>query len=411
MDTIADFLSIQTVAQLCRCHRPHDPNQYPRVKFAKQYSPERTDQPHTLYGCVLQDFMKEYDVPVEAPPETTNPPDFTRPPRDMFRPLHHNTMNAITLSRPSWASKVYESSFETSEPTNNSFTPKRFSYAAAAKKSNQTNQSKTTTKTSSSPKTASPETSPPKPIPATAPSNSSQNPTISTLTPNSEMPQQTAAVTPPKPVPAHCPPKFVQETEQHISDVNREMMELRTSRQAMGTRVVQIERNQDTLSKQIQELTATSKLILERMDDKDSANGMSVTNSSLSQASKRPQKPSETLSDTESEPATHEDFRNFQKKIKSYLTTTFTALDNDFNKRFEKMEDRLVRQIQMLASRSDDNADESTDIIMYDETQSDETTTTKTSRSADHTTSTDSTTATSQSPPKKQKGSPGSGSG
>ena len=138
---VTDDLTPLIFAQICGCRRPHDPNQYPRVEYTKQYSPDQSDHLQTVYGCTLQDFMREYDIPEDGPPETTAPPDFTRPPRESFRPLHHNTMNTITLSRPTWASKAYESSFDNKEPATNHFTPKRFtrSYAAVTSNKNQSN--------------------------------------------------------------------------------------------------------------------------------------------------------------------------------------------------------------------------------------------------------------------------------
>ena len=81
---VMDDLTQQSFAQICGCRRPHDPNQYPRVEYAKQYSPDKSDHLQTVYGCTLQDFMREYGIPEEGPPETTNPPDFTRPPRETF---------------------------------------------------------------------------------------------------------------------------------------------------------------------------------------------------------------------------------------------------------------------------------------------------------------------------------------
>ena len=65
---LGDVLSPQTLAQLCGCHRPHDPNQYPRIEYAKQYSPDQSNHLQTVYGCALQDFMQENGIPAESNP-------------------------------------------------------------------------------------------------------------------------------------------------------------------------------------------------------------------------------------------------------------------------------------------------------------------------------------------------------
>ena len=142
--------------------------------------------------------MKEHGIPEEGTPETTNPPDFTCPPRETFCPLHHTKMNTVTLSRPSWASTVYEQSFDEKEPTTNQFTPKRFnrSYANVTKthtptatypyKSKQNPQSTQKRKNTNTTTTRS--------IPKTTTTSPSSKP--STLTPPSEQVQQPTVVSP-----------------------------------------------------------------------------------------------------------------------------------------------------------------------------------------------------------------------
>ena len=239
LTALEDDLTKQTVVQLCGCRFPHDPNHYPRIEYAKQYSPDHSNHLQTVYGCALQDFMKEHRIPEEGPPETTNPPDFTRPPRETFRPLHHLKMNTVTLSRPSWASAVYEKSFDTQEPKNNQFTPKRFncSYANVAAKNPKTtapthdkqqsiqtpqkNKSNTNTSTSSLPTTTT--TSPPS--------------EPSTLTPPSEpIPKSSTIVSPNASADAtennpEYHSKFVKQTEQRFLDISRKLMELNKTKQ------------------------------------------------------------------------------------------------------------------------------------------------------------------------------------
>ena len=113
---LGDDLTQQTLAQLYGCRFPHDPNHFPCIGYAKQYFPDHSNYLQMVYGCSLQDFMKEYRILEEGPPETTNPLDFTCPPCETFCPLHHTIMNTVTLSPPSWASAVYEKSFNAQEP-------------------------------------------------------------------------------------------------------------------------------------------------------------------------------------------------------------------------------------------------------------------------------------------------------
>ena len=272
LTALEEDLTTKTLAQLCRCRLPHDPNQYPPVEYAKQYSPDQSNHLQTVYGCALQDFMQEHGIPEEGPPGTTNPPDFTRPPRETFRPLHHSKMNTVTLSNPSWASSVYEKSFNSKEPTKNQFMSKRFtrSYANIAKPTTTTAQTLNTqqasqpktkhtsnnTKSSNSVPTTTTTSPPSKPSTLTLPSVPITNPpTVVSPTAHSNATNNNA----------NFNPDFVQNTEQKFLDISRELMELRTGRQSMAARVIQMERKQDSMSVKVHETSKEIKQILVKL--------------------------------------------------------------------------------------------------------------------------------------------------
>ena len=400
---MTDDLTPLIFAQICGCRRPHDPNQYPRVEYTKQYSPDQSDHLQTVYGCTLQDFMREYDIPEDGPPETTAPPDFTRPPRESFRPLHHNTMNTITLSRPTWASKAYESSFDNKEPATNHFTPKRFtrSYAAVtsnkkSKQSSDTQQSTQQPQTSAPTKPSVPSTAPTGPLPSEP----------STLTPQSELRKTTTLVTPTKAPGQDAMVRddpFVKQTEQNFIDIRRELMEIRTGRQAMYTRVVQMEKKSDKLLVQMQELMkSTSKIIAKLSDPEEMVPPSQATST-------------ESRKEDEEEYLTDRDLKKFRKKVERVLDDAFNNFGTEMSTTLKNIEERLNSRLDNLVGVSDtqeeedEDEDDDSDVEMetsdgeleVDESKSQ-------GSSADSALPDTTVTAAGQSPTKKQKGVPSS---
>ena len=392
---IEDELSSQTFAQICGCNRPHDPNQYPRVEYAKQYSPDQQNYLQMVYGCALQDFMKEHRIPEEGSPETETPPDFTRPPRETFRPLHHSNMNTLTLSRPSWASTVYESSFDTTEPKKKPYTPKKFtSYAKAVDNTttNTTQPKNPYNKPSTTRSQTSKQTSDKVPTNTNVSSSTSEP---STLTPPSKSTKRTVVT--PTATTTQAPKKsqFVQNTEQKFLDISRDIMEIRNGRQSVITRVAQIEKNQDKLSAQITELSKSTKQLLARLNEPEEL-----------QTEPTPAPDESQTSDTD-EFITDVEFKKFRKKLESVLEDTFENLHDLIDKKFKNIDtrfDKLEQQTEGMPS-TPTNMDVDSDPEIIDDPEP------SPRNSAHHSVSTDSSTASGPSPQKKLKGGHGSGEG
>ena len=124
LSCLEEELTMQTVAQLFGCHRPFDPNQHPRVEFAKQYDVSNTTRLKETYGFDLEAFKQRYNLASDNSPETTPPPDLTKPPKETFRPQHYAKMRIQPAQRPTWVSAVYEDSFAAKEPENNPYAKK-----------------------------------------------------------------------------------------------------------------------------------------------------------------------------------------------------------------------------------------------------------------------------------------------
>ena len=400
---VQDDVTQQAFAQICGCRRPHDPDQYPHVEFAKQYSPDQCNHVQTVYGCTLKDFMKEYDIPEEGSSETTQPPDYTRPPRETFRSLHHSTMNTVVLSRPTWASTTYEKAFDAKELAKNHFTPKRFhrSYAAAASNKTQKQPSKKQQQLQQQTPRKMVHSS----LPSTAPTGPVTN-EPSTLTPPTSTNKTANVVSPAKSAtdsPFHANSKFVKNTEQQFLDLSREIMEIRTGRQAMETRVLQIERKSDKLSNQMQEvMKSTSKILAKLNDDtEDVGKGESPT------ATVKP-----TDDDDKEEYLTDKDLKKFRRKVENVLEAAFNNFGNDIGNKLANMEEKIHSRIDHLlgGSQTEDSCDESDIDMADDEVEILENTDEKEDSANSATPKQPSVTATGQSPLKKLKGDPSSDS-
>ena len=396
MGAIADDLSSQTLAQLCGCNRPHDPNQYPRVEYAKQYSPDQSNHLQTVYSCALQEFMKEHGIPEEGSPETETPPDFTRPPRETFRPLHHTNMNTVTLSRPSWASTVYESSFQTTEPVKNPYTPKKFkSYASAVsvdhKTTSQSNHQSTKPSSEQSQKVHQKSAKVPK---NTQLSSTTSEP--STLTPPSKVTQKTV-VTPTSTM-SHQAGKsqFEKNTEQRFHDISKELMEVRNGQHSVVTRVAQIEKNQDRFSAQLSELSKSTKQILAGLNEPKELKNEPVQQSQASSKS----------SDDDDEFVTDIEFKKFRKKLEAVMEDTFDNLNGLLERKFQRIKERF----DALEPKRDEPHQSSMDVDSDAENHS-EPDHIPHGDSADPTTPIIDLTASGPSPKKKLKGGHGRGEG
>ena len=100
LSCLEDELTMQTVAQLFGCHRPFDPNQHPRVEYAKQYDVPNTARLKQTYGFDLDAFKKRYNLEPDNSPESTPPPDLTRPPKETFCPQNYAKMKIQSAQRP-----------------------------------------------------------------------------------------------------------------------------------------------------------------------------------------------------------------------------------------------------------------------------------------------------------------------
>ena len=136
-------MRVEELSNLCGSFKPYDQNQQPHVEFIKRYQ-DGYNESHLqrTYGSSLSDFKKQYATSGEDQnPEKDVPPDYSKPPKETYRPTHHARMEIIGVDRPTWASKLYELSFDHQEPAVNPYAAKLFkTYAAAtgAKKSTNT---------------------------------------------------------------------------------------------------------------------------------------------------------------------------------------------------------------------------------------------------------------------------------
>ena len=332
--------------------------------------------------------MKEYGIPEEGPPETTTPPDYTRPPRETFRPLHHTSMNMITISRPTWASTAYEKAFDTKEPTKNIYAPKQFTRSYAAVTSND-KQTKTPKKQS---KKLQPE--PTEQTTPTVPSTAPKGPALrepSTLMLQSNL-KRTATIISPIQQTATPPQEpsgsFVKNTEQKFLDISRELME------------ICMERKTDKISAQMQDLMKSTSKIIARLGDPEEA--VPPTKQTLSEVKKQGADDDRYLTDR--------DLKKFRKKVENVLDDTFHSFRNEIAAKLTSIEMRINSRLDDLVGpqNSQEESDDS-DIEMEDDEGLERDESQEPPGSSTNTAiSLDSETATGQSPQKKQKGDQGS---
>ena len=82
---------------MCGSYKPYDPNKQPRVTAVKQYNEAASCHMETSFGCRMDSFIKKYNLTTDDTPESTAPPDLTRPPCETFRPAHHAQMKTLPL--------------------------------------------------------------------------------------------------------------------------------------------------------------------------------------------------------------------------------------------------------------------------------------------------------------------------
>ena len=293
--------------------------------------------------------MKEHGIPEEGSPETETPPDFTKPPRETFRPLHHTNMNTITLSRPSWASDVYESSFDVVEPKKNPYTPKKFQSYAQALRDNQPSPKNTQQPNKPSPVRSQPSQKNTPTVPATTHMESTPS-ELSTLTPPSKTTKRTV-ITPT--TQSHYTEKtpFMKDTEQKLLNISRELVEVRNGRHSVITRVAQIEKNQDKFSAQLHDLSKSTKEILARLNEPEE----------LKTEPQPTAKHTDTQHSDEEEFVTDFEFKKFRKKLESVMEDTFDNLHALLEKKFQKIEDRFDALAQKTESPQQSNMDVDSD--------------------------------------------------
>ena len=310
-------------------------------------------------------------------------------------------MNTITLSWPTWASTAYKKSFNAKEPAKNHFTPKHFTrtYAAVASK---TTENKTSDKQQPQQQPA-PKQHTMTSVPSTAPTGPVSTEPL-TLTPQSDTKKKTNLITPTKANEAtnhKHKTTFVKETEQKFLDISRELMEIRTGRQAMVTRVIQIERKSDKLSAQMQELMKnTSKIIAKLHNPEESV--PPVTHAP----------PKQQQGDDDVKYLMDPDLKKFWKKVENILGDAFHSFGTEIASKLTSIEQCINSRLNDVVWATNSQEESDSDIEMDDDDDDDELkiieSNDKQGSRADSATPLTSVTATGQSLLKKQKGDQGS---
>ena len=257
-------IGVENLAKTCGSHKPYDPNKQPRVSSVKQYNEAASCRMETSFGCRMDSFMKKYNLSTGEEPESTTPPDLTRPPKETFRPTHHAKMRTLPLDRPSWASTLYESSFAAKEPAKNPYAKKRFqSYAAATTSpvANTPLQTKTRAEVNSTP--VPPSQPAPPPIPQNAMTATTTN--VSSLTPMTPAPtnlnNRTVTPIPISPVLA--------DTQDRLSKLSSEIDIMKDHRKHLDSRLDTIEQGQNVITKSVQEMAESINQLLKAQKERD----------------------------------------------------------------------------------------------------------------------------------------------
>ena len=271
LSCMAEVLTMQTVAQLCGCNRPFDPNQHPRVEFAKQYEVPDTAKLKQTFGFDLDQFKKRYNLTDVTPPESTPPPDLTKPPKETFRPQHYAKMKIQSVDRPSWASTVYEESFNTKEPANNPYATnfKKSSYAAATAQTDPETSHESVSQQKKLPAANNPYARKESLVPGTQTPvavTATQNTTISTLTPptNSSDPESNHTPPPTKHKPAAVTPtsSVTQDTQSKLEALAKEMETMRKHKASLDDRLKTLESGQNSMSTTMNEMAANINVLM-----------------------------------------------------------------------------------------------------------------------------------------------------
>ena len=260
LSVLERVMGVEELAKLCGSFKPYDQNQQPRVEFIKRYQ-DGYNESHLqrTYGSSLSDFKKQYSISgPDQNPEKDVPPDYSKPPKETYRPTHHARMEIIGVDRPTWASTLYETSFDAKEPANNPYAAKRFkTYAAATGAKATAENAKQTTSTQRQPSPPTVKTPPRNQVPATATTTTSTN--ISSLTPpNSKSTNKPQLVTP-SPV---APDPVIQDTKNRLRALAKDMEEIQSHRTMLDSQLAALEQGQNQLTTTVQDMAASIKLLL-----------------------------------------------------------------------------------------------------------------------------------------------------
>ena len=324
LSVLERVMGVEELASLCGSFKPYDQNSQPRVEFIKRYQ-DGYNESHLqrTYGSSLSDFKKQYSISgADKNPEKDVPPDYSKPPKETYRPTHHARMEIIGVDRPTWASKLYESSFNAQEPKNNPYATKRFrSYAAATDTPNQKVKStaaSTSTKTASIPSTPTP---PSNQVPTTATTTNSTN--VSSLTPTrSKSTHKPQPITPP---PA-APDSVIQDTQNRLRNLSKDMEEIRSHRTDLESKFTVLEKGQNQLTATVQDMADSIKLLLKGTPPKPPPTSVSDLDDFKNEMR-------ELLKTTKSDAPTKEDFDNYKTFVSDMMDTRFTELANGLRRK------------------------------------------------------------------------------
>ena len=258
LHTLATDMGIERLAEMCGSFKPYDPNKQPRVTSVKQYNEAASCRLETDFGCRMDSFMKKYNLSNDDQPETTAPPDLTRPPRETFRPVHHARMKILPLERPTWASKLYEDSFAKKEPTINPYAAKRFqSYADAAVPQNAPAQTQPPTHPQAIPPSSpnAPSLDQQKTVPQTA--STAQTTNVSSITPMTPAP-----VTPTKSEAPNPVSPVLADTQSKLAKLAEDVKTMHDHRDHIHARLDAFEKSQNTLTDTVESIAESVKDIL-----------------------------------------------------------------------------------------------------------------------------------------------------
>ena len=330
LTVIGRVMGVEELSTICGSFRPYDQNQQPRVEFIKRYQ-DGYNETHLkkTYGSSLSDFKRQYAISGEDQnPEKDVPPDYSKPPKETYRPTHFARMEVIGVDRPTWASTLYETSFNQKEPAVNPYAVKRSkSYAAATGVSK--NKTKTTKTTTSPPVPPSPNTPNPTStqIPTTATTATSTN--VSSLTPT-----QSKSTHKPQPVtPTQAAPEssLLHDTQTRLDALAKDMTEIQSHRTALDTKLSALEKGQNQLTTTVQDMADSIKLLLkDRRQTTTEPNPTSTSTSDLDDFKKSLKR---MLKKHQTSAPSKKDFADYKAHVSDMMDQRFTQLANGLRRK------------------------------------------------------------------------------